>query len=91
MIAQMLKTNFDVTCFTYEELSCFLDYICRFLARLRRLFNECVTIECGRIYIAKQLEGMVRGEDASSCQTWGSWIDGANSNSATCKDVYGEI
>ena len=64
MIAQMLKTNFDVTCFTYGELSCFLDYICRFLARLRRLFNECVTIECGRIYIAKQLEGMVRGEDA---------------------------
>ena len=37
--------------------------ICRFVARLRRLFNECVTIECGRVYVAKQLEGMVRGED----------------------------
>ena len=38
-------------------------FLYRFLARLRRLFNECVTVECGRIYIAKVLEGMVRGED----------------------------
>lgn len=35
----------------------------RFLARLRRLFNECVIVECGRIYVAKHLVGMVRGED----------------------------